>query len=202
MKPVKVKNRLYSQELPMRVLSLEIAGLRSVQRASLTFDQVTVLIGGNNAGKSTLLYALQLFFEAAPKLTVDDFHRRETESIEITVTFDHLTASEMEEFGSAVIEGKLTVSRTLSNDKDRNLSYSVKAQAYQPFLAIRQEGNRTNLRTAYNALADVTEGLDRVASADQAIENMERWELAHPEQLEATYVRGFFGAPKDRKSVV
>ncbi|WP_209428063.1 AAA family ATPase, partial [Pararhodobacter sp. SW119] len=93
----------------MRVSSLELTGLRSIAKANLTFSDVTVLIGGNNAGKSTLLHALRLFFDAAPKLSKDDFHKRETESIEIIVTFDHLTPGEIEEFGSAVHDGKLTI---------------------------------------------------------------------------------------------
>ena len=77
----------------MQIRSRKVTGLRSINSASLTFDDVTVLIGSNNAGKSTLMLALQLFFEASPKWTADDFHRREAEDIEIVVTFDNLTPS-------------------------------------------------------------------------------------------------------------
>ena len=156
----------------MRVSALEVFGLRSVEKAGLTFDNVTVLIGGNNAGKSTLLHALRLFFEAAPKVTPDDFHRREIESIEIVVTFDQLTAGENEEFGSAVHDGKLTISRTLSNEKENNLTYSVRAKTYPPFDAIRTETNKTSMRTVFNTIADATEGLDRASNAEQVLENM------------------------------
>ncbi|GGO59482.1 Predicted ATP-dependent endonuclease of the OLD family, contains P-loop ATPase and TOPRIM domains [Roseovarius pacificus] len=179
----------------MRISALEVVGLRSIEKANLTFDNVTVLIGGNNAGKSTLLHALRLFFEAAPKITPDDFHRRETESIEIIATFDQLTAGENEEFGSAVHDGKLTVSRTLSNEKENNLTYSVRAKTYPPFDAIRAETNKTNMRTAFNDIADATEGLDRASNAEQVAENMRQWEQDNPDKLEFSYVRGFFGAP-------
>lgn len=179
----------------MRILSLEVIGLRSIANAKLKFNDVTVLIGGNNAGKSTLLHALRLFFEAAPKLTNDDFHKRETESIEIVVTFDNLTPGEIEEFGSAVHEGKLTISRTLSNDKDSNLTYSVRARAYPAFTAIKAETNKNNMRRAFNELADQTDGLERATTADQALANMEAWELEHPDLLEFETIRGFFGAP-------
>jgi putative ATP-dependent endonuclease of the OLD family len=131
----------------MRVAELEVVGLRSIGKAVLTLDSVTVLIGGNNVGKSTLLHALRLFFEAAPKLTQDDFHKREAENIEIIVTFDKLTPSELEEFSTAVHDGKLTISRTLSSDKESNLTYSVKAKTYPPFNAIRAETNKTRVRT-------------------------------------------------------
>lgn len=179
----------------MRISALELVGLRSVKKANLTFDDVTVLIGGNNAGKSTLLYALQLFFEAAPKLTQDDFHRRETGNIEIIVTFDQLTPGEVQEFGTAVHQGKLTISRTLSHDKDNNLTYSVRARTYPPFNAIRAETNKTNMRTEFNALADATEGLERASNAEQVLEKMSQWERANLDKLEFSYVRGFFGAP-------
>ena len=179
----------------MRISALEVTGFRSISCARLTFDEVTVLIGGNNAGKSTLLHALRLFFEAAPKIAEDDFHRRESDSIEIIVTFDRLTTNEMAEFGSAVDKGKLTISRTLSHDKDSNLTYSVRAKSYPPFNEIRSISNKTAMRSDFNALADQTEGLDRAQSADQVLENMNAWEADHPEQLEFSYVRGFFGAP-------
>lgn len=179
----------------MQIRSLKVSGLRSIQEATLTFDDVTVLIGSNNAGKSTLLFALQLFFEASPKWTSDDFHQREAEAIEIIITFDNLTPSEREEFGSAAQEGQLTISRTLSNNKDVNLTYSVLAQTYEPFNAVRSESNKTTARAAFNAIADVTEGLEKATNADQMTKHMLAWEKDNPENLSPSYVRGFFGAP-------
>jgi putative ATP-dependent endonuclease of the OLD family len=179
----------------MQIRSLEVTGLRSINNAKLTFDDVTVLIGSNNAGKSTLMFALKLFFEASPKWTSDDLHQREAEAIEIVVTFDNLTPSERDEFGTAVQGDKLTISRTLSNNKDVSLTYSVLAQTYEPFNAVRSEANKTAARTAFNGIADVTDGLDKAANADQMIEQMLAWEQNNPNSLSPSYVRGFFGAP-------
>lgn len=179
----------------MQIRSLQVSGLRSINNASLTFDDVTVLIGSNNAGKSTLMFALKLFFEASPKWTGDDFHRREADAIEIVVTFDNLTPSEREEFGTAVQKDKLTISRTLSNDKDKNLTYSVLAKTYEPFNAVRSEANKTAARTAFNAIADLTDGLERASNAEQMTQHMLAWEQENPGSLSPSYVRGFFGAP-------
>lgn len=179
----------------MQIRTLKISGLRSIESAELTFDDVTVLIGGNNAGKSTLLHALRLFFEAAPKLSQDDFYKREAETIEVTVTFDNLTESEAQDFGSAVHNGKITISRTFSNDTNSNLAYSVLARTYPAFAAIRAESSRTQMRVRFNELADQTEGLERAANANEVLERMAAWEADHADQLEFSYVRGFFGAP-------
>nr|WP_321443139.1 AAA family ATPase [uncultured Cohaesibacter sp.] len=178
----------------MQVRSLEVSGLRSIQHVSLTFEDVTVLIGGNNAGKSTLLHALRLFFDAAPKVTVDDFYRREAEKIEITVIFDKLTDSEVQEFGTAVENGQLSITRTLSNDRDSNLTYSVRAKTFPEFRAVRTETNKTKRRTLYNSLADKVEGLQRAGNADEADAQMLAWEMGNPDKLESEVVRGFFGA--------
>jgi len=179
----------------MQIESLEVSGLRSISKTGLDFDEVTVLIGGNNVGKSTLLHALKLFFEAAPKIAPDDFYKRESETIEVVVTFKNLTPAEVDEFGTAVHHSKVSISRTLSNEKEKNLTYSVRARSYPAFVAIRNENNKTNQRTAYNDLAGQIDGLERATNAEQAVLNMAAWEAANPEQLEFSYVRGFFGAP-------
>lgn len=179
----------------MQIRSLEISGLRSITNASLNFNDVTVLLGGNNAGKSTILYALRLFFEASPKILQDDFHQRACDSIEIVITFDNLTQEELAEFGSAVRDGRLTISRTISEDKEVNLTYSVRAPTYPPFVAVRSQSNKTQMRSLFNEIADEMEDLQRASNAEQVYERMVEWESAHPEALEMSYVRGFFGAP-------
>lgn len=183
-----------NNELIMQIRELIVHGLRSIREVSIGFDNVTVLIGGNNAGKSTIFHALKLFFDAAPKITLDDFHKREANCIEIIATFDQLTPDEFEEFGTAVDNGRITISRTFSDDRDTNLSYSVLARSYPPFREVRAEGNKTTLRSSFNALARDL-GLPAAASADQALELMQAWEQANPERLDWAFLRGFFGAP-------
>ena len=48
----------------MKIRSLTIENLRSYKEPlTVTFDDLTVLIGKNDVGKSTLLEALDVFFE-------------------------------------------------------------------------------------------------------------------------------------------
>ena len=44
----------------MRVLKLKIENFRGIKSADLTFDGHTLLVGGNNVGKSTICDALDL----------------------------------------------------------------------------------------------------------------------------------------------
>jgi len=61
----------------MQLEHIEIAGFRGIRRLSLTFDQLTTLIGENTWGKSSLLDALSIALPANNtlyKFTVQDFH--------------------------------------------------------------------------------------------------------------------------------
>ncbi len=44
----------------MHLERIEIAGFRGIRRLSLTFDEITTLIGENTWGKSSLLDALSV----------------------------------------------------------------------------------------------------------------------------------------------
>lgn len=180
----------------MQIDKLEIRNLRSIEYIEIGFEKVTALLGSNNAGKSTVLRALQIFFDSAPKVEDDDFHKRAAQEIEVSITFRDTTPAEVEGFGAAILDGKMTVSRKFLKDKgDQHLAYSVMAKSYRPFEPIRQETNKTKKRADFNALADATDDLERATSADDADAKMVAWEAAHPERLELMSVGGFFGFP-------
>ncbi len=179
----------------MQIKRIRIQGLRSIRDVEIEFDPVTAIIDGNNAGKSTVLKALELFFEASPKIKPEDFHERKTDEIVIDVEFCNLTPAEIEKFGSAVIDGAIRIQRALSSDADRNLQYSARASAFPGFASIRATSNKTAQRTEFNKLAKEIDGLETAANAEQVHDRMVAWEAANPDQLELTYLRGFFGAP-------
>lgn len=162
----------------------------------VSFSNVTTLIGGNNAGKSTVLRAIQIFFEPAPKIDADDFHNREAPEINITIKFSDFTPLELAEFSSAIIDGEMTVTRTLTQARgEEHLQYAVTAMSFPGFDEIRAETNGTNRRTKYNALARDTDGLEAVAKAEEIAANLKAWEDANPNRLERKAIRGFYGIP-------
>lgn len=178
----------------MRIRSVTINNLRSVRELTINFDAVTALLGGNNAGKSTILRALEIFFEAAPRLQPDDFHNREDVQIEVTIIFSDLVPAEIAEFGTAVAGDTLTLRRIFSANKEDNLQYEVLAESYPPFAEVRAISGKTERRTKFNELVAATEGLTTATSADAADLKMDEWEAENQEKLELRFRRGFFGA--------
>lgn len=182
----------------MQVDSLTISNFRGISNLSVALDQVSALLGSNNAGKSTILQAVRIFFDAAPTIVEEDFHDRSIDQIEITLRFHNFAPEEVREFGTAIIQDFMTVSRTFRKDKgDGHLQYSVVAPSYAPFEEIRRESNGTTRRTLFNDYArdhsDLSLALARtVAEAD---DRMKLWEAENPNLLEVRTIRGFFGAP-------
>lgn len=180
----------------MQIELLTIKNLRSIRETEFPVLPLTTLIGENNAGKSTILRAIELFFEAAPKVTRDDFHcGNEDQPIEITIGFTRLTPAEVEEFGSAVIDGKLLVSRQLMLNDRESGQYSARAMIYPEFSEVRAETNGTKKRSLHNALASKIDDLPSVGSYTEVDAVLSEWEKNHSDLLKAEYLRGFFGAP-------
>lgn len=96
----------------MRLKTLRLQNFRCFPDEAVEFDAYTALVGANNAGKSVLLAALDIFFRSTPKsipLSVDDFFKRDTtRHLEITLTFVDLTKAASEEFAHYVRSDELT----------------------------------------------------------------------------------------------
>ncbi len=182
-------------EIDVQIYSVSISNLRSIASLELSLEKVTAILGSNNAGKSTVLRALQLFFDASPKIEADDFYKRSAERIDITITFHNLTHHEIDEFGTAVRDGKLQVSRHFNKAKNSDhSSYSVVAPAYPAFVGIRMITSKMERRKAYAELCTKMGGMTKATSADDVDQKMAEWESANPDKLEFQQVRGFFGA--------
>ncbi len=85
----------------MRISSVRIQNFRCFEDESIALRDFTVLVGRNSAGKSTVLRALQHFYDPGLQVDAHDFHGgyEPGDEIEIAVTFADLTAKEVEAFG-------------------------------------------------------------------------------------------------------
>jgi putative ATP-dependent endonuclease of the OLD family len=176
----------------MQISHVSIENLRSIASLSLNFESVTALLGGNNSGKSTILRALQLFFEAAPKIEDDDYHQRKAQSIKISVRFINLTESEVTELGAGIVDDALTITRTFHRTKDADHGqYAVTALACEDFVGVRQVEGKADRLNRYREIREQY-GLPNVRAADDAEIEMFNWEQNNREMLRPAAVRNFF----------
>ena len=104
----------------MKIESVRIENFRSFKDETVFFDDYNCFVGANGAGKSTVLYALNVFFRQSKdsqtnilQLSSDDFHHKNTSSpIKITVTFTDLSAQAKEDLKDYVRQDKLIVTAT------------------------------------------------------------------------------------------
>ncbi|MCE9653553.1 MAG: ATP-dependent endonuclease [Nitrosarchaeum sp.] len=100
----------------MKIQTIQISNYNSIKDVKINVEDMLNLVGQNNAGKSNILKAVDLFFNPTlHKITEETYHNRDTSvPIEITIDFCKLTDSEKAYFSSYVIEGILRVKRRFS----------------------------------------------------------------------------------------
>ncbi len=75
----------------MRINHVEIANFRALEKVAVPLQQFSVLLGENDVGKTTFLYALEKFFAGKKFSDPKDWYRRDTgKPVCITVTFGDL----------------------------------------------------------------------------------------------------------------
>lgn len=81
----------------MRISSLHIKGFRNFADARINLDEKTLIVGGNNTGKTNMLFALRILFDPSLssrdlELDVSDFNvQSRADTIEITARLDGVT---------------------------------------------------------------------------------------------------------------
>ena len=181
----------------MQLLQAKIRNFRSLRQVTVDFGLHTAFIGGNGAGKSSVLRALEKFYGSARTLDPDDFYGRDTSlPVEIELTFGNLTLEEIETFQTRVRDGQLTVTRVFDGSQASGRYHGV-VPTNPEFVAIRSIAQATPRRQAYNALRTDNPryaDLAGATNAEQVSEGMRAWEENHPEALVLARDDGqFFG---------
>lgn len=182
----------------MIIKSIHVRNFRSILDESLPCDRLTALVGRNGAGKSSFLRALELFYDPAARVTLEDFYAEDTsQDIGIAITFTEL-GREGERFFSAYIDkGDLTVARVFSLLPGRKSGTYHGMRLQNPdFVNTRNAGGKREIVASYNELraTEAYSSLPPVRSADQAFDALERWEHENP--ISCTRLRDdgqFFG---------
>jgi len=74
----------------MKIKEVQIKNFRSIVECKFNFPDLLALIGENNAGKSNIIYALELFFNKNKPESKEDYFDL-SKPIEITISFTNLT---------------------------------------------------------------------------------------------------------------
>jgi len=165
------------------------------------FDDVTTLIGPNGVGKSTVLRALDWFFNGPQlgSISANDctFGSAEQE-IPVEVEFEQLTDNDRGALGHYVPEGVDTFVAWRVRDATGTERMTANAKAYAPFIDVRLAGGAKDVNAAYKALRENSAelGLPVARSAALVEEAMRTWELEHLDELvdaPADLTTTFFG---------
>lgn len=186
----------------MRIVEIEISNFRSLRSVKMPIDDLTILIGRNGAGKSSLLKALELFFTPNAKYSEEDFYNKDTrEPIRIAIKFRLNNDKESEEFQKYVIEEE-DGHKYIKVVKIMKFPASKSNQSYHGVVRdIPQFSNlpsrKDDLIKRYKELQEEFPDLPPLGSKPtkkKILEVLEKYKNLHPEKWEETLQEDqFFG---------
>lgn len=183
----------------MKIQSVRIKNFRALKDVTIAFDDVTTFIGPNGTGKSTVLRALDWFFNGKTgTLTEKDCSFGDTASdIEVEVTFRSLTEKDRDELGRYVPVDVNTFTAWKHRRPDGSEVMSANSKGLAEFTPIKTAPNATAKKELYAALrADRADLALPAANTGPAVDQaIVTWEATHTQQLVATpeSLTNFFG---------
>ncbi|WP_082485252.1 AAA family ATPase [Rathayibacter sp. Leaf296] len=178
----------------MQISKVQIKNYRSLKDVSIDFDDYIALVGANGSGKSSVLYALDWFFNGGTISASDVSGYVEGQMapedcfVEVAVTFTGLTDADrkrLKEYGRG---RSATFRRTWRvGEKEKIVGNAMQGPG---FAEIRAMTKVTDLRPAYAKARDTLTDLVDLGSSPtkvQITEELSRWEsnLTNSDQLEA-----------------
>jgi predicted ATP-dependent endonuclease of OLD family len=171
----------------MKIQSVLIKNFRTLKEVTISFDSVTTFIGPNGTGKSTVLRALDWYFNGKPgPLTERDCSFGATdENIEVQVTFGDLTEKDREALGKYAPTEAATFTAWKRRLVDGSEVLSANAKGLPEFNQIKAAGNATSKKEKYAELRTTRPdlGLPTANTGPAVDQAMTSWEASHTEQL-------------------
>lgn len=189
----------------MRIAKLRIRGFRNFVDETFDFDEKTLIIGGNDTGKSNLLYALRILFDPALssrdfELTGSDFNiQSRADSIEITAYLVDIHEDCVNSvLGGAIKDGGSLIRYMLNKGGEYEFSIgfseetleSCNGRPYIKNLAMEYVGSNRDLvsflRRQQNKLLDISRNQrseDEEAEDERSIDAIQRSLFGLNEQI-------------------
>ncbi len=185
----------------MLIKSVEVKNYRSIREQRLDCENLTALVGRNGSGKSSFLYAIDIFYDTAASISSEDFFERDLNStIEIRVTFGDLRDIEKEEFKTYIKDDKLIVTkRILFEDNKFIQRYFAAAMQIPEFYEIRSKSKKGDRVSAWKELVDSGKLQNltvKPRSADDIEKVMIEYEMNHPDLMQPLEREEQFFGPK------
>lgn len=176
----------------MHISSVTVRNFRSLKDVTVRVDKYGVFIGANGSGKSSLLYALNWFFNGT-SLSESDVHGYEENSplppgstIEVSVSFSGLTPKDRERLKQYGRGERAEIRRTWYAD-NKQVKTIGNAKQGPGFAEVRADQAIAARRQAYRDLKathSTLPDLGGTASKDAIVEALESWE-ADPSNTES-----------------
>ncbi|WP_428937104.1 ATP-dependent nuclease [Fontivita pretiosa] len=141
----------------MLIQRVEIENFRSLKRVNLDCGDVAspdslalvALLGRNGGGKSSVLYALDAFYDVAARISTDDCYGRDpSNEITIRVTYGSLRAQEKQEFQSYIEKDQLIITKRIQLAGGTCIQkYFAAARRVPQFAELRKLGRRDRIKT-------------------------------------------------------
>lgn len=166
----------------MKLQSVTVKNFRCLEDVTVDVDGLTILLGPNSAGKSSLLHALAFFFEGQD-LEPADVYGGKDETVSVECIFDSLTDADRAAFGPYALGEQMVLRRHWRLGQDQKMT--GRGRRFPDFGAVRDKSGRDRT-SAYKALQGARPdlGLPDVKTITQADQAMLTFEQENPEQCE------------------
>jgi len=173
----------------VKIRDVRIKNFRTLKDVSIEFDVVTTFIGPNGTGKSTVLHALNWFFNGSKSgdLTEEDCSFGAVdEDIEVQVTFGNLSDADRVELGKYAPDGVDTFTAWKRRTPEGHEYLSANTKGFTVFNEIKAAVTVTEKKECYAALRAAQPELDLPsASTGPTIDlALTTWEASNTDRLE------------------
>jgi len=186
----------------MRLRTVQIKNYRCLADLHVDMTDLTILLGPNSAGKSSLLHALDFFFKGRELEPADVFGGRDA-TISVECTFDNLNDADSGALGPYAAGDQVVLRRGWKPGEDQK--FTGRGRRFPGFDEIKSKAGRERT-AAYKTLREGQQDLalplaTNIAAVDQAMltfeqENPDRCEIV--EDQDASQLFGYKSVGKSK----